>query len=75
MINMFESYFYMPVLNHCEDEDLSEGAMNEGITSTTIGIRGIPTAAEDIMISRDIIMSEYLNIPIHLSTTNSNISS
>ena len=40
--------------------------MNEGTVSTSIGIRGIPTAAEDIMIARDIILSEYLNIPVHI---------
>ena len=62
----YSSDFDLPVLNHCEDKDLSEGAMNEGVVSTTIGIRGIPTAAEDIMIARDIILSEYLNIPVHI---------
>ena len=58
--------FDLPVLNHCEDKSLSEGAMNEGVVSTTIGIRGIPAAAEDIMIARDIILSEYLDIPVHI---------
>lgn len=62
----YASDFDIPVLNHCEDDSLSEGAMNEGAISTTIGIRGIPTAAEDIMISRDIILSEYLDIPVHI---------
>ncbi|MCR5384156.1 MAG: dihydroorotase [Saccharofermentans sp.] len=62
----YASDFDLPVLNHCEDKDLSEGAMNEGIVSTTIGIRGIPAAAEDIMIARDIILSEYLDIPVHI---------
>ncbi len=62
----YSSDFDLPVLNHCEDKDLSEGAMNEGEVSTSIGIRGIPTAAEDIMIARDIILSEYLNIPVHI---------
>ena len=62
----YASDFDLPVLNHCEDKSLSEGAMNEGVTSTTIGIRGIPTAAEDIMIARDIILSEYLDIPVHI---------
>ena len=62
----YSSDFDLPVLNHCEDKSLSEGAMNEGVTSTTIGIRGIPTAAEDIMIARDIILSEYLDIPVHI---------
>ena len=62
----YSSDFDLPVLNHCEDKDLSEGAMNEGIVSTSIGIRGIPAAAEDIMIARDIILSEYLDIPVHI---------
>ncbi|MBR2597600.1 MAG: dihydroorotase [Clostridiales bacterium] len=62
----YASDFDLPVLNHCEDKSLSEGAMNEGTVSTSIGIRGIPTAAEDIMIARDIILSEYLNIPVHI---------
>ncbi|MBR3142314.1 MAG: dihydroorotase [Clostridiales bacterium] len=62
----YASDFDLPVLNHCEDKSLSEGAMNEGIVSTSIGIRGIPTAAEDIMIARDIILSEYLDIPVHI---------
>ena len=62
----YASDFDLPVLNHCEDKSLSEGAMNEGVTSTTIGIRGIPTASEDIMIARDIILSEYLDIPVHI---------
>ena len=62
----YSSDFNLPVLNHCEDKSLSEGAMNEGDVSTSIGIRGIPTASEDIMIARDIILSEYLNIPVHI---------
>ena len=62
----YASDFDLPVLNHCEDKSLSEGAMNEGTVSTSIGIRGIPTASEDIMIARDIILSEYLDIPVHI---------
>ena len=58
--------FDVPVLNHCEDKSLSGGAMNEGPVSTSIGIRGIPSASEDIMIARDIILAEYLGLPVHL---------
>lgn len=60
------SDFDIPVLNHCEDKTLSGGAMNEGEVSTSIGIRGIPTAAEDVMIARDIIIAEYLGLPVHI---------
>lgn len=63
---LYASDFNIPVLNHCEEMSLAEGAMNEGIVSTELGLRGIPTAAEDTMIARDIIMAEYLNLPIHI---------
>ena len=62
----YASDFDLPVLNHCEEITLADGAMNEGALSTSIGIRGIPTAAEDIMIARDIIMAEYLGLPVHI---------
>ncbi len=63
---LYASDFNIPVLNHCEELSLADGAMNEGIISTELGLRGISTAAEDIMIARDIIMAEYLNLPIHI---------
>ena len=63
---LYASDFNIPVLNHCEEMSLAEGAMNEGIVSTELGLRGIPTAAEDTMIARDIIMAEYLNLPVHI---------
>lgn len=62
----YSSDFDIPVLDHCEEKTISDGCMNEGEVSTCLGLRGIPTAAEDIAIARDIIMAEYLNIPIHL---------
>ena len=58
--------FELIVLNHCEEMSLSEGVMNESEVSTAMGLRGISTAAEDIMISRDIIMAEYLHLPVHI---------
>ena len=65
-VMQYASDFSLPVLNHCEETSLSDGVMNEGPISTQLGLRGIPSAAEDIMISRDIIMAEYLNLPIHI---------
>lgn len=62
----YASYFDIPVLNHCEDISLAEGAMNEGALATSMGLRGIPELAENIMISRDVLMAEYLNLPIHI---------
>ena len=62
----YASDFDIPVLNHCEEKSLGIGAMNEGEVSTAIGIRGSSTAAEDIMIARDIILAEYLGVPVHI---------
>jgi len=62
----YASYFDIPVLNHCEDISLAEGAMNEGALATSMGLRGIPELAENIMISRDVLIAEYLNLPIHI---------
>lgn len=58
----------LPVISHCEDLDLAEGgSMNEGETSTRLGIHGIPSAAEDVMVAREIILSEYTGMPVHIA--------
>lgn len=52
---------------HCEDEDLAEGgAMNEGFTSTVLGIPGIPKAAEEVRIDRNIRLAEICGAHIHI---------
>ena len=54
-------------LCHCEDEALSEGgAMNEGITSTVLGIPPMPKAAEEIRIDRNIRLAELTGARIHI---------
>jgi len=68
--NMYNS----PIIEHCEDETLAEGAMNEGVNSTLLGLPGLASVAEDIIVSRDILMSEYTGGRIHIahiSTKNS----
>src|SRR4030095_9649428 len=51
--------FYMPVIQHCEDLHLSRGGvMHEGTYSTRLGLKGIPAAAEETMVSRDLILAE-----------------
>ena len=64
----------LPVMSHCEDEALAGGAMNEGKRSKELGLQGIPNAAEDIIIARDIQLAESVNAHLHLchvSTKNS----
>ena len=59
--------FGLTVINHCEDPSLAHGYMNEGYNSTVMGVQGVPSAAEDIMVARDLVLSEYLGIKIHLA--------
>jgi dihydroorotase len=58
----------IPVITHAEDLDLvGEGVMNEGFTSTELGLKGIPRVAEDIATDRDVMLAEYTNSPIHIA--------
>jgi dihydroorotase len=57
----------LPYMAHCECEQLAEGgAMNEGFTATTLGIPGIPRAAEEIRIDRNIRIAELTGAPMHI---------
>jgi len=59
--------FDLPVMDHCQDDTLTHDAvMNEGVMSTRLGLRGWPNAAEDIIVARDVILSEYTGAHIHL---------
>jgi dihydroorotase len=56
--------FDLLVISHCEDLDLSSaGLMNEGPVSTRLGMRGIPRAAEEVMVARDILLAELTGRP------------
>lgn len=72
---LYANDFGIPVISHCEDLSLANGGqMNEGYLSTTMGIRGIPSIAEDVMVSREILLADYLGLPVHIahvSTKNS----
>ena len=59
--------FGIPVISHCEDLNLSgNGVMNEGDTSTLLGLSGIPSASEDVMVSRDITLAELTGTHLHI---------
>ena len=59
--------FNIKCLCHCEDENLVDGGVvNEGLNSTITGLKGSLRAAEDIMIAREIALSESLDIPVHI---------
>jgi dihydroorotase len=60
--------FGIPVIDHCEDLNLSAGGnMHECIDSVRLGLRGIPSAAEDVMVARDIILSELTGARYHVA--------
>ena len=59
--------FDLPVISHCEDEGLAaKGVMNEGFVSTELGLRGIPNAAEDVIVARDIALAELTGARLHI---------
>ena len=63
----YASGFNLKCLCHCEDKELADGGVvNEGVSSTIAGLKGIPRASEDIMIARDIALAESLDVPVHI---------
>jgi dihydroorotase len=64
----YSKAFNVPVISHCEDLTLSEGGvMNEGLMSLTLGLKGIPAEAEQIMIFRDILLAELTGGKLHIA--------
>lgn len=60
--------FGIPVIDHCEEPTLAHGgAMNEGIVSARLGLKGIPSEAEEIMVIRDILLARRTNGHVHLA--------
>jgi len=57
-----------PVISHAEDLSLrGRGVINEGFMSTRLGLTGIPSAAEEVMVSRDITLSAYTGGKLHIA--------
>jgi dihydroorotase len=58
----------IPIIEHCEDDHLvGQGCMNEGLVSSQIGLRGIPHAAEDVIVSRDVSLAAHTKARLHLA--------
>jgi dihydroorotase len=63
----YASVLGVPILDHCEDTALSDGGvMNEGLWSTLLGLPGWPSIAEELIVSRDILLCEKTGAKIHL---------
>ncbi len=71
----YAASFGLTVIDHCEDLNLSMGGdIHEGAHSVRLGLRGIPGCSEDVMVARDIILSEATGGAVHIahiSTRNS----
>ena len=64
----YASTFDLPVIQHAEDHDLTDGAqMHEGAVATKLGLRGWPRVAEDIIVARDLMLAEYTGGRYHLA--------
>lgn len=60
--------FGVPIISHCEDLTLSEGGvMNEGPTATFLGLKGIPSVAEEVMVARDLLLAEATGAHLHIA--------
>ncbi|MCG2757178.1 MAG: dihydroorotase [Desulfobacteraceae bacterium] len=60
--------FSMPIISHCEDLNLAaNGVVNEGAVATSMGLAGIPNAAESIMVMRDIALCELTESRLHIA--------
>jgi dihydroorotase len=60
--------FAAPLISHAEDHTLSRGGcMHEGVVSTELGLRGIPAAAEEVMVARDVVLAELTGAHVHIA--------
>ena len=58
----------IPVIDHCEDLNLSAGGdMHEGVESVRLGLRGIPSSSEDVMVARDLLLAEQTGAGFHVA--------
>jgi len=65
---LYTQHFGIPVIQHAQDLDLSRGGvMHEGEWSTRLGLPGIPGSAEDVMVARDLILTEDTGGRYHIA--------
>ena len=64
----YAALFHRPVIDHCEDRDLSDGGvMNEGWVSTDLGLKGIPPASEEVVVARDLEILKSTRGRLHVA--------
>ena len=58
----------LPIIDHCEDKALSDnGIINEGQVSAKLGLKGIPAAAEEVMVARDLTLAKVTKARVHIA--------
>lgn len=68
----YSIHFGIPVIDHCEERNLSAGGVvHEGYISTRLGLKGIPSASEEIMIARDILLARQTGARVHIQHVSS----
>ncbi len=64
----YGAHYGLMLIEHCEDPSLSHGAsMNEGVLSARLGIKGMPAAAEEAIVARDIALAELTGARLHIA--------
>ncbi|MFI5167671.1 MAG: dihydroorotase [Thermoanaerobaculales bacterium] len=64
----YAQIFNVAVVDHCEDRDLAgKGVMHEGAVATRLGLRGVPAAAEEVMVARDCVLAELTGGRLHIA--------
>lgn len=65
---IYANMFDIPVISHCEDLELADGgSINEGIMATTMGLKGITPASEEVMVAREIVLADATDAPVHIA--------
>ena len=63
----YTAMFHVPVMDHCEDNNLKrDGQLNEGRVSMLLGLKGIPTISETVIVARDVALAEYTGGHVHI---------
>lgn len=58
----------LPIIDHCEDKELSDGGlMNDGWVAARLGLKGIPVAAEEIVVARDLALAQLTSARLHIA--------
>lgn len=64
----YTSMFNKTIISHCENQGMTkDGMMNEGLISTLLGLHGMPSVAEEVMVYRDIALAHFTGGRVHIA--------